>query len=141
MADDEEYPTTTYRGPQEYPVPEDWVLGTVEGDGIGWKRYPEADESDEHTHDLSAEATGEGPTQELVAILETKTSGLHTIEEEYWTVSMNAKGIVRVEDVHEAQDALAALMKHISEGGDDAVSELLDEGLNEELEDVFEEYR
>lgn len=40
-----EYETTTHRGPDRYPVPEDWTLGIVEGDGISWKRppYPDTD--------------------------------------------------------------------------------------------------
>ncbi len=33
-----EYETTTFRGPDRYPVPEDWTLGIVEGDGITWRR-------------------------------------------------------------------------------------------------------
>jgi len=41
-----EYETTTYRGPDRYPVPEDWTLGIVEGDGITWKR-PERPEDAE----------------------------------------------------------------------------------------------
>lgn len=35
----EHHPTTTFRGQQRYPVPEDWVLSVVEMDGIRWKRY------------------------------------------------------------------------------------------------------
>lgn len=48
----DDYETTTYRGPQEYPVPEDWVLGIVEADGVGWKRYTEA----ENAHEASKES-------------------------------------------------------------------------------------
>lgn len=36
----DEYEWTRYRGPQPYPVPADWVLRIVEGDGIGWYRFP-----------------------------------------------------------------------------------------------------
>lgn len=42
-----EYASTTYRGPTLYPVPEDWVLNIVEGDGICWYRYDAA----EYGHD------------------------------------------------------------------------------------------
>lgn len=44
----EQYATTTYRGPQKYPVPGAWVLGIVEGDGIRWKHYPGAGEGASH---------------------------------------------------------------------------------------------
>ncbi len=40
----EEYETTTYRGPDRYPVPEDWELRMVESDGIQWTR-PERPEN------------------------------------------------------------------------------------------------
>lgn len=29
-----------HRGPQAYPVPADWVLGMVDGDGMSWHRFP-----------------------------------------------------------------------------------------------------
>jgi hypothetical protein len=35
------YDWTRYRGPQPYPCPGPWVLGTVEADGAGWHYYPE----------------------------------------------------------------------------------------------------
>lgn len=44
------YDWTRYRGPQPYPCPGAWVLGLVEGDGIGWRRYPEHN-GDAHEHD------------------------------------------------------------------------------------------
>lgn len=46
----DDYDTATYRGPQEYPVPEDWVLGIVEADGICWERYFDADAADDAAH-------------------------------------------------------------------------------------------
>jgi hypothetical protein len=40
-----EYETTTYRGPDRYPVPDDWTLSIVEGDGIGWRRPERPDDA------------------------------------------------------------------------------------------------
>jgi hypothetical protein len=37
----DKYPWTRYRGPQPYPVPEDWVLNIVEGDATVFYRYPD----------------------------------------------------------------------------------------------------
>jgi len=42
----DEYETTTYRGPDRYPVPEDWTLGIVEGDGISWRRPERPDDAE-----------------------------------------------------------------------------------------------
>lgn len=39
------YETTTYRGPDRYPVPGDWTLGIVEADGIVWRRPPRPDDA------------------------------------------------------------------------------------------------
>jgi hypothetical protein len=41
-----EYETTTYRGPDRYPVPEDWTLDIVEGDGSVWRRPPRPDDAE-----------------------------------------------------------------------------------------------
>lgn len=41
-----EYETTTYRGPDPYPVPDDWTLRLVEGDGIMWRRPPRPDDAE-----------------------------------------------------------------------------------------------
>ena len=46
-----EYETTTYRGPVLYPVPRDWELSIVEGDGIGWKRPEEPDPDSDYWED------------------------------------------------------------------------------------------
>jgi len=43
---------TRYRGPQPYPCPGAWVLGLVEGDGIGWKRFPGLGEPLEYDGDV-----------------------------------------------------------------------------------------
>jgi len=48
----DEYPWTRYRGAQPYPCPADWVLGLVEGDGIGWHRYPGIAEGHDHQRDV-----------------------------------------------------------------------------------------
>lgn len=37
----DEYAWTRYLGPQPYLCPGDWVLATVEADGMGWQYYPE----------------------------------------------------------------------------------------------------
>lgn len=60
----EQYATTTYRGPQKYPVPGAWVLGIVEGDGIGWKHYPDTGEGlslDSEVADADPDLYFEGP--------------------------------------------------------------------------------
>ena len=56
----DEYAWTRYRGPQPYPVPGDWTLNLVEGDGVMWNRYPahgEGREMDDHVLESFKEAT------------------------------------------------------------------------------------
>lgn len=64
----EDYRTTTYRGPQEYPVPEDWLLNVVEADGISWHRYPGFDKGDraEKVSDLPGDFLYDGEEPEIV---------------------------------------------------------------------------
>jgi hypothetical protein len=46
------YPTTTFRGPQQYPTPEEWVLSGVEADGVRWKRYEDIGEECHKDHEV-----------------------------------------------------------------------------------------
>ena len=46
------YDWTRYRGPQPYPCPGGWVLGLVEADGAGWKRFPGLGGALEHDDDV-----------------------------------------------------------------------------------------
>lgn len=67
MTWESEYPTTEYRGPQQYPIPEDWVLNIVEADGVAWYRYDDAENGQEAEirHDIEpSDVTYEGPTDE-----------------------------------------------------------------------------
>lgn len=59
----DDYPTTTYRGPHPYPIPEDWVLNNVEMDGVIWYRYDDAENGQEaeHESDIDWDVSGEGP--------------------------------------------------------------------------------
>lgn len=43
---------TRYRGPQPYPCPGSWVLGIVDADGVGWKRFPGVGDPLEHDDDV-----------------------------------------------------------------------------------------
>lgn len=63
-----EYPSTTYRGSGRYPVPEDWVLGMVEGDGVGWHRYADADPDAMHQHDVDDEIVFDGSDTEAYLV-------------------------------------------------------------------------
>lgn len=59
----DEYPSTTFRGPARYPIPEDWVLNNVEMDGVIWYRYDDAENGQEaeHESDIDWDVSGEGP--------------------------------------------------------------------------------
>jgi hypothetical protein len=46
------YPTTTFRGPQQYPTPEGWVLSDVEADGVRWKRYEDIGTEYRNDHEV-----------------------------------------------------------------------------------------
>lgn len=43
---------TRYRGPQPYPVPEDWALDTPESDAVGWFRFPDVGDGHGTTDDV-----------------------------------------------------------------------------------------
>lgn len=49
------YPTTTFRGQQQYPVPEEWVLNEVEADGVMWKRYADIGADHHKDHEVVEE--------------------------------------------------------------------------------------
>lgn len=49
----DDYDWTRYRGPQPYPVPEDWVLNIVEAGGAMFRRYPEIG----NDHETDSEAS------------------------------------------------------------------------------------
>lgn len=48
----DDYAWTRYRGPQAYPVPGDWVLNIVEGDGVIWHHYPDVGADHDHDDDV-----------------------------------------------------------------------------------------
>lgn len=60
----DEYRTTTYRGPQQYPIPGAWTLGVVEGDGIGWKHFPGVGEDHDHDGEVWDALAPEGADRE-----------------------------------------------------------------------------
>jgi hypothetical protein len=50
---------TRYRGPQPYPVPEDWVLDTPEGGIVGWYHFPDVGEGQATVDDVYDEFEAE----------------------------------------------------------------------------------
>lgn len=47
-----EHDWTRYRGPQPYPVPDDWALDEPEGDAVGWYRFPDVGDGHATTDDV-----------------------------------------------------------------------------------------
>lgn len=59
-----EYETTRHRGPDRYPVPDDWTLGIVEADGSGWRRPERPDDAPRGwTYDDNAGTLNEWDTE------------------------------------------------------------------------------
>jgi hypothetical protein len=82
----EDYRTTTHRG-RDYPVPGDWALGIVEGDGVGWSRYEGLDA------DLKNDAPyGELPDDEASLILRHDDDGTT-----YHKLSVNGERVARIQ--------------------------------------------
>jgi len=81
-----DFPTTTYRGPQLYPVPEDWFLSHPEGGTLGWKRYEDAENGQEAgtSYDIDDEVLRNDPTDVAVLLSEWTEH-----EETVWSLSFN----------------------------------------------------
>jgi hypothetical protein len=60
----EEFETADYRS-IKFPVPGDWVLGTVEADGASWHYHPEADNSQEALHQYELEGEDFDPQRSV----------------------------------------------------------------------------
>jgi hypothetical protein len=115
----DDYPTTTHRGPQQYPVPEDWVLGYVEADSMDWRRYEDADADDAERKDqLDDDVLHEGPDDELVLLLEMEGDVMGP-DREYWELRLNNEKIAELDgDVTDYFSEIAELMARYARGED-----------------------
>jgi hypothetical protein len=116
----DDYPTTTHRGPQQYPVPEDWVLGIVEADGMNWRRYNDAEEANdaERKDQLDDDVLREGPDDELGLLHEVEGDVLDP-DREYWVLSLNGEEITELDgDATDYFGEIAELMARYARGED-----------------------
>jgi len=112
-----EYETTTYRGPVLYPVPEDWELSIVEGDGIGWKRPPEPD----HDSDYWEENDSWSPESEAWVTNEYDVDGGFKPDETVTKrFSIDGKDLFEAKEVHhdDLMQPVAELLAAVANGAD-----------------------
>lgn len=119
MTWDDDYPTTTHRGPQQYPVPEDWVLGIVEADNMSWRRYDDAEnENAERKRQLNNEVVYEGPDDVLSLLLEMEGDVMDP-DREYWELRLNGEKIAELDgDATDYFAEIAELMASYARGED-----------------------
>lgn len=81
----DDYPTTTYRGPDPYPVPEDWVLNNVEMDGVIWYRYADAENGQEaeHESDIDPDVTYQGPSNVAMLTADPDPNDVDTVTQKF----------------------------------------------------------
>lgn len=123
----EQYATTTYRGPQRYPVPGAWVLGIVEGDGIGWKHYPDAGEGASHDSDvmdaMDPDEYREGPDTRASLIMD-YPEGADVMEDPpYHELTVDGEVVMVLKDASEVPEtewwrAIAEALDRYDSGGE-----------------------
>lgn len=126
MSWEDEYSTTKFRGPQKYPVPEDWVLGMVEGDGVDWRRYDDFDDTDaKHKREVPHEIAYEGPDDELALVRDFEGDAMNP-DGEYQSVMLNGEELIKVKEDAKPFGELAELMMRVANGEDydDVLKEL-----------------
>jgi acetone carboxylase gamma subunit len=105
----EQYATTTYRGPQKYPVPGAWVLGMVEMDGIGWKHYPDAGEGASHGTDvmdaMGPDEYSEGPDARASLISDHPDGADVMTDPPYHELKINGELVMVLKDASEVPEA------------------------------------
>lgn len=119
----EKYPTTTYRGPDPYPVPEDWVLNNVEMDGVIWYRYDDAENGHEaeHESDVDPDVTYEGPDDVAILAAEPDPNNLEVVTKKF---DINGDPVFTVADPggvdmwNEIMACVAEVMARVARGQD-----------------------
>jgi len=123
----EQYATTTYRGPQKYPVPGAWTLGIVEADGIGWKHYPDAGEDRSHETDvmdtMDADEYREGPDARAALMSEYPDGADVMTDPPYHELKINGDVVMVLKDASEVDEsewwaAIAEALARYDSGGE-----------------------
>lgn len=127
----DEYAWTRYRGPQPYPVPEDWVLQMVEGDGVMWQRHPEHGQDAAHDSDLPDEAWPLDP-EDHASLGHEWPAGADIMQEDpYHELTINGEIALVVVDGADSDDWWRAIAETLARyaRGEDYETVLLDLGL------------
>jgi hypothetical protein len=122
----DEYETTTYRGPQPYPVPGAWVLGMVEGDGIGWKHFPGVGEDlshDDEVGEADPDRYFEGADAHADLILQYPPGADALEDPPYHELKLDGEVVMVLKDASEVSEpewwtAIAETLARYDSGGD-----------------------
>lgn len=144
----DDYQWTRYRGPHPYPVPEDWVLGIVEGDGVIWRRYDDAENGHEAEtgRDLDDDVSAAGP-DDMAMIGHEWPAGADVMEDSpYHELQINDELVLVLKDAQDIDEsdgdewwrAVAEALSRYARG-DDYLSTLEDLGLERLKATPFED--
>lgn len=136
-----DYPWTRHSGPAPYPVPDAWVLDTVEGDGVSWSLLPDAGE-DRGTWSDAVDALGNPRSvdPEARALLTSEWPNQADIMEDdpYHELTIDGELVLVLEDDGEGwwRAVAEALHRYARDGDYQTVLE--DEGLDHLKADPFD---